>query len=279
MMCRKNHSVLVLAIVFGFGAAASEAGAQEAESQESEAQESEAQEDETPEAEADPDVLVAVPDRPTFSAAAATVPGGHAQLEAGSEFASSGDAATLAFPVLVRLGLAPTFEVRAGLPAPIIPLSSGADTELGALQLGAKVAGQVTEALSLGAMPFFDIAAGSGEDPSFSRSSYGVMGLWGLGITRDLSIGGNLGVVAGPTAEEDAAPRELSYAASLALGYSFGALGLTLEGYTVQADSAVGGSLSAGYAALEHLVIDLYAGAEQGDSTTVFGGVGVTFAR
>ena len=225
-----------------------------------------------------------VPDRPTFSAAAHTVEQGHAQLEVGGEFAASGELSTLSFPVLARIGIAESFELRAGLPSFIVPLSGDADPALGSLQLGAKVAGAVTEKLSLGALPYFDIATSVDDDQtSFSQSTYGALLLWGFSFSDSFGIGGNLGAAVGPSSDPRLGPRELFWAGSLTAGVAFGDLGVTAEGFTVAGefdDATGGGSLSLSYALFEKLVLDAYGGGSvQGESTNVFGGLGATFAR
>ena len=228
------------------------------------------------------DVFRAVPDRPTFSAAATTVDAGHGQLEIGTEFATAAGASQLSFPVLARVGVAEFFELRLGLPSIVFPFGD-AESELGALQLGAKVAGDVTQSLSLGALPYFDIAASSEGQRTFSQSTYGFLFLWGFGLTDSFGIGGNLGAAVGPGSTDEAGPRELFYAASLTASMSMGDLGLTLEGFTELgqfAEPNVGGSLSAGYAIFDTLIVDLYGGSSaQAGATNVFAGAGLSIAR
>lgn len=232
----------------------------------------------------DAEKFVTVPDRPTFSAAASAVPAGHAQLEVGGEFSTTDGASQLAFPVLARIGIAQSFELRAGLPSFIVPLSDESGSTLGSLQLGAKVADAVTDQLSLGALPYLDIATGVADgETSFSQSTFGALMLWGFGLTDAVGIGGNLGVSVGPSSTDEAGPRELFYAASLTASVGLGDLGVTAEGFTVlgqYADATVGASLSAGYAVFDKLVVDVYAGSSaQSDATNIFAGAGVTIAR
>ncbi len=224
--------------------------------------------------------LVASPDRPTFSAGASTVPAGHAQLEAGVDVASA-DETSLAIPILARLGVADAFELRAGLPAVVIPFSD-APTELGSLQLGAKVAGDVTDTLSLGAMPFYDIPSSTGDDSVFSQTTYGAMGLIGLGF-GDLGFFSNVGVSVGPSSSEES-PRELFYSASAGAGYNIAAgFAAGLEGYGVfgqYADPLLGGDVYVAYSILDNLAVDAYfATTNQSDTTTFIGGAGVTYLR
>lgn len=225
----------------------------------------------------------ATPDRPTFSAAADTVDAGHLQVEVGGEFTTTDGASTLAFPLLLRAGIAESFELRAGLPGVAFPLSDEAAPLLGAIQLGAKVAGAVTDELSLGAMPYFDIATDAGEQRAFSQSTYGARLLAGYAFSDAFAVGVNLGAAVGPASTDESGPRELYYDAALTAGVSLGALAITAEGFTIMgqyADTAVGGSLSGGYKLAEWLVVDVYAGSRvQSDLTTVFAGAGVTLAQ
>lgn len=231
--------------------------------------------------EATEDALVAVPDRPTFSAAAATVPAGHAQLEAGVDVASA-DETSLAIPIVARLGLADSFELSAGLPAVVIPFSD-APTELGSLRIAGKVAGNVSDVLSLGAMPFYDIPSSVGEETVFSQSTYGAMGLIGANIGGDFGLFSNVGVSVGPSTNETN-PREVFYAASAGAGWTItDGFGVSVEGFGVFgqfADPDLGGDLSVSYAILDNLVVDAYfATSAQGESTTFTGGAGVTYLR
>ena len=124
-------------------------------------------------------------DRPTFSAAAATVDAGRGQLEIGGELAVD-DAASISLPALLRLGVAQSLEVRFGLPA-LIAVLDGGSVSLSGVQVGAKAADEVSEQLSLGAMPFVDIPLGQGESGTFSRSNFGFAGLWGFSIVEMFS--------------------------------------------------------------------------------------------
>ncbi len=228
------------------------------------------------------EALSVSPDRPTFTFGASTVEAGHGQFEIGGEFSTSDGESQLAFPVLARVGVAESLELRIGLPSFIVPLSD-AETDLGALQLSAKVAGEVTDSLSLGALPYFDIATNSGEETAFSQSTFGFFLLWGYGLSDMFGIAGTLGASVGPGSTDEAGPRELFYAASLAASVGLGPIGVTAEGFTVLgqfADPTVGGSLSAGYPILDTLIVDVYAGSSaQSGATNVFAGAGLTIAR
>lgn len=241
------------------------------------------EETEAPSTKKDAGEFTAVADRPTFSAAPWTVPGGHAQFEVGGEFATTDGASQLSFPVLARVGVTEGFELRAGLPSLIVPFSEDTPSDLGSLQLAAKVAGEVNESLSLGALPYLDIAANAEQGTAFSESTYGFALLWAFGFSDAFGIGGNLGAAVGPGSTDEAGPRELFYSASLTASAGFGDLGVTAEGFTVlgqYADATVGGSLSVGYALADKLVLDVYGGSSvQSELATVFAGVGVTFAR
>ena len=232
----------------------------------------------------------AVPDRPLYTAAPVTVAKGHGQLEVGGEFSTVDDTSQLAFPFLARVGLVDNLELRAGLPAVIVPLDEDTSSELGAIQVAAKVAGNVSRSFSLGALPYFDIAVSSGDETAFSQSTYGVKLLWGLDIVDAFGLNGNFGAAVGPSLEPGDGPRALSVSASLAALMHVGPLDVALEGFTylVQDTPVVGGRLAARFAIFDTFVVDLSGGTSSlttplpglmPDGTTGFVALGLTVAR
>lgn len=225
--------------------------------------------------------LTAVPDRPTFSYAPAVVPAGHAQLEAGLELGGADGESALAIPAVVRLGVSDSFELRAGLPAPAIPFGEGS-SDLGPLQLAGKVAGSPNETVSIGVLPFVDIASSSGDSTIFAQSTYGFLGLWGLEF-GDYWIGGTLGPSVGPSTPDQLGPHELFYTVSLATGYGFGDFGVTVDGFSIfgqAADPTVGALLALNWAVTKTIIIDAYGGhGFTGDVSDYWFGAGATFAK
>lgn len=231
----------------------------------------------------------AVPDRPLYGAAPVTVEKGHGQLEVGAEFSTVGDASQLAFPILARIGVADYFELRAGLPAVIVPLSDETST-VGAIQLGGKFGGEVSELLSIAALPYFDIAVGTGDETSFSQSTYGIRLLWELDFVDAFGLQGTFGAAVGPSLEPGDGPRALSVSASLAAVLDLGDLGVAAEGFTylVHDTPVVGGRVAVSYALFDTFVLDLSGGTSSlteplpgllPDGVTGFVGLGLTVAR
>ncbi len=219
-------------------------------------------------------------DRPSFSAGPGTVAKGHVQFELGADVGTTEEGAVLTAPQLfVRAGVNEVAELRLGVPSYSVGLGQE-DPGFGTTEFSLKIGGDVTDSLSVGALPFvrfFDYE----EATPIGRYSAGFLGLFSFGLTDTIGTFSNIGLAVVPGSDGGANVWELaaSLGGSLAIGDAFG---LYLEGFLTQADADpnVGANVGASYLVAPWLGLDAYAGAGlAGGVSDVFGGVGVSVLR
>jgi len=198
-------------------------------------------------------------DRPSFGAAAATVPSGMVQLEAGVDVAID-ETTTVTLPVaFFRIGLNEVLELQ--LAPPSVQLSDGEDT-LGVTRIALKTAGSVGRDLSLGVLTALDLP--DGEEDVFGQADFSVTGLADLSVSEVFGLSVNLGVAMVERDEPREASRQLQQIASVAFSASLpGNLGAYVEGFEIFRPSfdevAVGADLGVTWLVVRWLQLDVFA--------------------
>jgi hypothetical protein len=216
-----------------------------------------------------------ITDRPTFGAAAAAVAEDYVVFEFGAEFGRDAAGEQLLLPLgLVRWGLGDGFELDLGLPS----LEAGwpddevAQTDVGELMLAARWVVPLSDAVSVGVLPFLTLPL-KGDHYDSRGVGLGARLVWSVQATDWLGVGGNFGLLfAGLGAEQS----DREYLASLGLSFALtGALGTFVEVFSVIAESdsdAAPVSVDAGLTWLvtERFQLDVYAGMDVRHAPDVF---------
>ena len=216
-----------------------------------------------------------VTDRPTFGAAAAAVAEDFVVFEFGAEFGRDAAGEQLLLPLgLVRWGLGDGFELDLGLPSleASWPDDEVDQTDVGELMLAARWIVPLSDAVSVGVLPFLTLPV-KGEHYDSRGVGLGARLVWSVQATDWLGVGGNFGLLfAGLGAETT----EREYLASLGLSFALtDALGTFVEVFSVITESdsdAAPVSVDAGLTWLvtERFQLDVYGGMDVRHAPDVF---------
>ncbi len=198
-------------------------------------------------------------DRPSFGAAAYTIPEAMVQIEGGTDVALE-DSTAVTLPVLFfRIGVNEVLELQLG--APSVTFVEGDDT-LGTTRIAAKVAGGVSDDLSLGLLTAIDLPKADGG--LFGQAAFSATALADYSLTDMFGLSLNLGAAAVERNEPGEASRQIQQYASLAFGVSLPAnFGTYAEIYQIYQPSfdavALGADAGVIWLAARWLQFDVYA--------------------
>ena len=211
-------------------------------------------------ARAEPPELIT--DRPDFTESAAAVPPRYVQAELGAVATLTEGQQVLEAPaLLLRVGVLRDVELRVGAPSAVVTWAEGqdgADTDVGPLQLGAKLM-LPGDGGAAGLLPFVDLPVRASHYDSVGVG-VGLKAVWAVDLGPRLGLGGNLGAQLSWLGAEDA---EVAWHAlgSLSLGISLTDwLGMFAEVYSLfdEADLQVYGHSGLTFAVARWLQLDLH---------------------
>jgi hypothetical protein len=176
-----------------------------------------------PTAGADPaeesNALPLVTDRPDFTESSAVAPPGHVQMEMGVEFGNDDQGQSLSLPLLLlRYGMSDALELRLGVPSLISVWPSGGAqvSDVGSLELGAKVVFDLGAGFALGVLPFAALPI-TEENADTVGVDLGGKIVWAVDVLDGFSLGGNLGLIVSGVG---CSASEQEYLASLSAGFA-----------------------------------------------------------
>jgi len=170
--------------------------------------------------------LELIGDRPDFTESNATIPVGHLQSEFGVEAGSGDDVLDIGIPkLLLRYGVADALELRLEVPDLVMTRPSGGDFDFGAgaVAAGLKWVAPIGDKAAAG----FIFMLGSpvtGDDFEVEGLVAVLNGVWGVDLSADFSLGGNMVLeAAGIGAGDNGSDLVYTFTGSLALGYALSA--------------------------------------------------------